>query len=181
MAVHTIWSLLILSTLLTFTFQFLRKSIKWKREKRSQKPSRVLWIGRGNGLFADARSKLWAFFRGGQLFADAYFKVGSKDSLGASCTEDANISTYYIQYTRKNVVTKIPTISVPLVLVPKNQRKWFFKERSDVLDHRATGFDAVESLYTMPCGHILDFPTHVKLIHRVLTRELPAKLCSERS
>lgn len=25
----------------------------------------------------------------------------------------------------------------------------------------------------MPCGHILDFPAHVKLIHKVLTRELP--------
>jgi hypothetical protein len=59
------------------------------------------------------------------------------------------------------------------VLVPKDQRQWFFKEKSDILDHRATGFDAVESLYTMPCGHILNFPTHVKLIHKVLTRELP--------
>jgi hypothetical protein len=25
----------------------------------------------------------------------------------------------------------------------------------------------------MPWGHILDFPAHVKLIHKVLTRELP--------
>uniref|UniRef100_A0A093URK5 Ent-kaurene oxidase n=1 Tax=Talaromyces marneffei PM1 TaxID=1077442 RepID=A0A093URK5_TALMA len=150
MALHIIWSFFLLPTLLTFTFQFLLKSIKLKREKRSQKPSRLFWLGRGNGLFADARSKLLAFVKGRQLFADAYFK-----------------------YSRENVVTKISTISVPLVLVPKNQRKWFFKERSDVLDHRATGFDAVESLYTMPCGHILDFPAHVKLINKVLTRELP--------
>lgn len=70
-------------------------------------------------------------------------------------------------------MTKISTISIPLVLVPKNQHRWFFHERSDVLDHRATGFDAVESLYTMPCGYILDFPAHVKLIHKILTRELP--------
>jgi hypothetical protein len=75
MAVHTIWSLFILPTLLTFTLQFLRKGIKWKREKSSQKPPRVFWLGRGNGLFADVRSKLWAFVRGRQLFTDAYFKV----------------------------------------------------------------------------------------------------------
>lgn len=86
---------------------------------------------------------------------------------------EANATSYYEQYSSKDLVTKISTISIPLVLVPKNQRKWFFQERSDVLDHRATGFDAVESLYTMPCGHILDFPIHTKLIHKVLTRELP--------
>ncbi|EED24635.1 cytochrome P450, putative [Talaromyces stipitatus ATCC 10500] len=150
MTFHSVWSLIILPTLLTFTLPFLRKGIKGKPDSKSKEPSRVFWLGRGDGLFADARSKLWTFIKGRQLFADAYFK-----------------------YSSKNVVTKISTISIPLVLVPKDRRKWFFKERSDVLDHRATGFDAVESLYTMPCGYILDFPAHVKLIHKVLTRELP--------
>lgn len=52
-------------------------------------------------------------------------------------------------------------------------RRWFFEQGPDILDHRATGFDAVESLYTMPCGYILlDHPTHINIIKRSLTREL---------
>ncbi|EED11792.1 cytochrome P450, putative [Talaromyces stipitatus ATCC 10500] len=148
MAVYAIWSFVTVLTLLNL--HYLRRGAKWKSGKGFEKSTTVFWLGRGSGLFADARSKLGAFIYGRQLFADAYSKCSSK-----------------------NEIVKISTISVPLVLVPKTHRKWFFKEKSDVLDHRATGFDAVESLYTMPCGHILDFPTHVKLIHRILTRELP--------
>ena len=75
MALYTIWSLFIIPTLLTFILQSLRKGIKWRREKRSGKRSGVFWLGRGDGPFADARSKLWAFAKGRQLFADAYFKA----------------------------------------------------------------------------------------------------------
>lgn len=57
-------------------------------------------------------------------------------------------------------------------MVPNNMRQWFFEQGPDILDHRATGFDAVESSYTMPCGYILDHPTHVNIIKKNLTREL---------
>lgn len=78
MALYTIWSLFIIPTLLTLTLQSLRKTVKWRRGKRAGKLSGVLWLGRGNGPFADARSKLWAFFKGRQLFANGYFKARLK-------------------------------------------------------------------------------------------------------
>lgn len=57
-------------------------------------------------------------------------------------------------------------------MIPSNKRKWFFEQKKDILDHRATGFDAVETQYTMPCGHILESPTHIAIIKKDLTREL---------
>jgi hypothetical protein len=57
-------------------------------------------------------------------------------------------------------------------MVPSNIRRWFFKQGPNILDHRATGFDTVESLYTIPCSHILDQPTHTNIIKKNLTPEL---------
>lgn len=75
MASQIIWSLFFIPALVAFTLRSLRKGIKWKRGTRPRNPSRVFWLGRGNGVFADARSKLWTFIRGRQLFAEAYFKA----------------------------------------------------------------------------------------------------------
>jgi len=66
----------------------------------------------------------------------------------------------------------ISSISVPLVMVPLIKLGWFFKQKDRILDHRATGFDAVETYYTMPCGHILDDPSHISILNSKLTPEL---------
>lgn len=91
MASHIIWSLFFIPALVAFTLRSLRKGIKWKRGTKSRNLSRVIWLGRGNGVFADARSKFWTFIRGRQLFAEAYFKVRPKP-LSADCVQRADVS-----------------------------------------------------------------------------------------
>jgi hypothetical protein len=78
MAFHAIWGLIILVILVIFTLPFLGKGIKEKNVKKDDNLCRISWLGRDDGLFADTRSKLWAFVNGRQLFANAYFKVRLK-------------------------------------------------------------------------------------------------------
>lgn len=43
--------------------------------KGTNLPNNIVWVGKKEGIFSEAQSKLWAFVCGRQVFFEAYSKV----------------------------------------------------------------------------------------------------------
>ncbi|KAI9830674.1 MAG: hypothetical protein M1826_004503 [Phylliscum demangeonii] len=112
-------------------------------------PDGVPWVGRSIGLFSESRTS-WSSVR----------------NFRALLEQASDL------YSKKGLVSILPTVSDRWVLLPDSYSDWVANKPDSVLDPMAIHKEMLEMTYTISHPALVQRPIHLDIIRRDLTRQL---------